>query len=364
MRPPRRPLVFTDYRTPIGAVQTGDAQSGAQDDQPRSMGSASLKRFHDPSLVPGTHPTEVCKRCCFSGAPTCRPCVYPMRITQGVSLTNSASSLNYGLEYPFSFVYLEPCLGPSRLSTFRRVQGVLRMMRAVRLGIIHRNRLFRECLASVLSEDDRFQVTDLDHRDPDYLKGIEEQGLGMVLIDLNLPEQLAVGLTQQIRQCAARVKVILLAQTQALLSHGAAEDLLVECLAAGAHGCVLEQSSLQELQTAIQKVIAGERFYSPEIIPSMCYRLAESVRASSWRERVKSLELTPRELQVVSLIADGLSNKQIARRLSLSLYTVKNHVHNVVEKLQVESRFKAVEYARQRGWLEKLKVLGSAGTGG
>jgi DNA-binding NarL/FixJ family response regulator len=238
------------------------------------------------------------------------------------------------------------------------------MTRAVRLGIIHRNRLFRECLASVLSEDDRFQVTDLDHRDPDYLKGIEEQGLGMVLIDLNLPEQLAVGLTQQIRQCAARVKVILLAQTQALLSHGAAEDLLVECLAAGAHGCVLEQSSLQELQTAIQKVIAGERFYSPEIIPSMCYRLAESVRASSWRERVKSLELTPRELQVVSLIADGLSNKQIARRLSLSLYTVKNHVHNVVEKLQVESRFKAVEYARQRGWLEKLKVLGSAGTGG
>jgi len=92
----------------------------------------------------------------------------------------------------------------------------------------------------------------------------------------------------------------------------------------------------------------------------MCHRLVESARASSWRERVKSVELTPRELQVVSLVADGLSNKQIARRLfSLSLYTVKNHVHNVVEKLQVENRFKPVEYARPRGCLEKLKVMDS-----
>ena len=71
-----------------------------------------------------------------------------------------------------------------------------------------------------------------------------------------------------------------------------------------------------------------------------------------------------KELEVVGLISDGLSNKQIARRLCLSLYTVKNHVHNVVEKLQVENRFKAVEYARRRGWLEKLKVMGSAGDRG
>jgi DNA-binding NarL/FixJ family response regulator len=217
-------------------------------------------------------------------------------------------------------------------------------------------------LASVLSVDERFQLTDLDHNDPDCLKSIQQRGLSVVLIDLQLPQQLAIELTQHVRERAAATKVILLAQTEALLSRGEAEDRLVECLAAGAHGCVLEEASLQELQAAVQKVVAGERYYSPEIIPSMCHRLVESARGSSWRERVKAIELTPRELQVVSLVADGLSNKQIARRLSLSLYTVKNHVHNVVEKLQVESRFKAVEYARQRGWLERLKVLGPAGT--
>jgi DNA-binding NarL/FixJ family response regulator len=235
------------------------------------------------------------------------------------------------------------------------------MMRTIHLAVIHRNRIFRECLASVLSEGGRFQLAVVDHGDPNCLKSIEEQRPDTILIDLNLPEQLAVGLTQQIRERVPRAKVILLAQSHALLSHGDAEDRLVECLAAGAHGCVLEESSLKELQAAIQKVVEGEKFYSSEIISSMCHRLVESTRASSWRERVKSVRLTPRELQVVSLIADGLSNKQIARRLSLSLFTVKNHVHNVVEKLQVENRLKAVEYARQRGWLEKLKVMGSVG---
>jgi DNA-binding NarL/FixJ family response regulator len=217
----------------------------------------------------------------------------------------------------------------------------------------------------VLSEGKPFRVTEGEQTDCDQLmSSIEEERPDAVLIDLNLPEQLVIELTRQIRQRVADVKVVLLAQAQALLSHGTAEDRLLEGLAAGADGCVLEESSLQELQTAIQKVVAGERYYASEIIPSMCQRLVESARASSWRERAKSVELTPRELQVVSLVADGLSNKQIARRLSLSLYTVKNHVHNVVEKLQVENRFKAVEYARQRGWLERLKVLGAAGTEG
>jgi DNA-binding NarL/FixJ family response regulator len=213
----------------------------------------------------------------------------------------------------------------------------------------------------VLADGGRFRLTDVDQTDPNYLKSIQEQDPDIILIDLNLPEQLAVGLTQYIRERVPRAKMILLAPAQALLAHSDAEHRLVECLAAGAHGCVLQESSLQELQTAIENVVAGEKFYSPEIVPSMCDRLVQVARGVSWRERVKSVDLTPRELEVVSLIAEELSNKQIARRLSLSLYTVKNHVHNIVEKLQVENRFKAVEYARQQGWLEKMKVMGSAG---
>jgi len=81
------------------------------------------------------------------------------------------------------------------------------------------------------------------------------------------------------------------------------------------------------------------------------------------RKRVERVELTPRELEIVHLIAERLSNKEIAKRLCVSLYTVKNHVHNIVEKLQVKNRFEAVEYAHQRRWLKgetSTAALGSS----
>jgi DNA-binding NarL/FixJ family response regulator len=66
--------------------------------------------------------------------------------------------------------------------------------------------------------------------------------------------------------------------------------------------------------------------------------------------------LTERELEILCLVADGLSNKQIARRLCLSLYTVKNHVHNVLQKLQVGDRYQAVAQLREQGWIAKKAV--------
>jgi len=68
---------------------------------------------------------------------------------------------------------------------------------------------------------------------------------------------------------------------------------------------------------------------------------------------VAKFDLTPRELEILNLISDHLGNKQIANRLSVSTYTVKNHVHHILEKLQVHSRAEAVDYARQRQWLRE-----------
>ena len=88
--------------------------------------------------------------------------------------------------------------------------------------------------------------------------------------------------------------------------------------------------------------------------------LAESAAEAYRRDRSRPSELTPREVEVLRLIEEHLSNKQIARRLSLSLYTVKNHVHNIVEKLKVCDRHEAVEYAGRRHWLTRSKLLGSS----
>jgi len=218
--------------------------------------------------------------------------------------------------------------------------------------IIHRNRLFRECLANVLSEDSRFLAEQVDHTADGSLAAIAAGSPQVVLLDLNLPEPTtALSLMYDIREQGPSLRII-------LLSHAGTHDDLVECFSAGAQGCVLEESSLQELREAIEKVAAGETYCSHGLVHAVFQRMAQAARESYRHDRDGTPCLTPRELDIVRLISEHLSNKQIARRLSVSLYTVKNHVHNLVEKLKVAGRYEAVDYARRQRWLLPGKPAG------
>ena len=216
--------------------------------------------------------------------------------------------------------------------------------RPARISIAHHNRLFRECLVSVLSDVPGLQVTAVDHGRPDCLESIQSEPPDLFLLSVNLPGRMAVEWTRQVRQELTATKVLLLAR-------GKSEDHLYECFEAGVHGCVLEESSLADLRGAVASVLRGEAFCSPRLVYAMFQRLNDTAHRARWQQRVESLDLTSRELEIVQLIAQRLSNKEIARKLSLSLYTVKNHVHNIVEKLKVQDRFGAVEHARKHGWL-------------
>ncbi len=237
------------------------------------------------------------------------------------------------------------------------------MSDAIRVGIVHRSRLFRDCLAAAVSKWDRFESQALEH--PSELDlGVGEPRADVVLIDLNLPGRQAREWTRAVYGAAQgsnhdsqaceeagpsgrpKAKVMVLAS-------GEVNDSLFECMAAGAHGCVLENSSIEHLRKAIERVHRGETFHSPAIVQSLFRRVTQSGHAAPAAARTQPAELTPREKEIVRCIAERLSNKQIARRLELSLHTVKNHVHNIVDKLQVRSRHEAVEYARQRNWLEE-----------
>jgi DNA-binding NarL/FixJ family response regulator len=176
---------------------------------------------------------------------------------------------------------------------------------------------------------------------------LEKEPHDIVLLDLSL-DAFAIDLTRILRANRPQVRILLLVTP----NHHAQ---IADAIAAGAHGCVLEEVSLRELKEAIERLLSGEYFCSPKLIESMFARMAEMGRQSQprWRTRVESAELTQREFEILCLVAEGLSNKQMARRLSLSLYTIKNHVHNILQKLQVGDRFQAVEHLREKGWLSK-----------
>ena len=128
-------------------------------------------------------------------------------------------------------------------------------------------------------------------------------------------------------------------------------------MAAGVQACVLERSSLLELRAAIESVVAGDTFCSTEFGKLMFSEVAKLGRAFTWQQppgAASSNRLTTREQEVLELIAERKCNKEIAKALSVSLYTVKNHVHNILEKLQVEDRVAAVAAARQENLLSRF----------
>ncbi len=216
-----------------------------------------------------------------------------------------------------------------------------------RILVLHRNGLFRDCLANYLEATGRFQASAQPHesaRRGDELVGEETD---IILLDLNLPDNLAKQIVGAVQTKFAQMKVVLLVPDD--------HQALFECMATGVHACVMERAPLQELLLAIESVAAGEAFCSNDFAKLMLSEMARFGQTFNWQlpSATSTSRLTSREQQILELIAARMGNKEIAKKLSLSLHTIKNHVHNILEKLDVESRLEAVEAMRQGSSLSR-----------
>ena len=211
----------------------------------------------------------------------------------------------------------------------------------MRLVILHRSRLFASCLSEVLNSSPEMTASALDPHEQDLLARIEQCEPEIVLIDLDLPDGLALPLIERLHERCSATRLLTLMTSER-------HPDVAACVQAGVSGLLLEECSLADLKLALETVRAGEFFCSPHLTRVLFKLLATTagLRPNS-AEPGPADRLTQRELEIVRLIAEGLSNKQIARQLSVSLYTVKNHVHNILDKLQVQSRFEAADLAQR-----------------
>jgi len=223
-----------------------------------------------------------------------------------------------------------------------------------RLLVVSPQKLFRECLGSMLSEDGSFKVREEELSRQAVLARTQSWRPAVVLIDFSRVtrgDEAGSGeengsvfdLIRKIASPPTAVKVLVLGVDET-------DPDLLKCIEMGADGYVSKESSVEELGQAIEWVLAGGAVCPPRLAYSTFSLLAELAKEHQRSLRVEALQLTPREMEILQLIAENLSNKKIAERLSLSIYTVKNHVHHILDKLQVERRSEAVEYAYQRHW--------------
>ena len=229
-----------------------------------------------------------------------------------------------------------------RVASYTAYTAVRPEMKSVaRILVFHRNRLFRECLSQVLSQTGNHKAKPAEHESVDLATLLVGSQADVILVDLNLPENFTLRLIEEAGK--HETKVVILVPDD--------HEKLVECIAAGAHACVLERSTIDELKPAIENVLRPDLlFYGHRSIA--IFSTEKAGAEVTWKKHVSTAKLTARETEVLELMSERLSNKQIARRLSVSLYTVKNHVHSILEKLQVETRLDAIENAKEQRMLD------------
>jgi len=213
-----------------------------------------------------------------------------------------------------------------------------------RICICHRLPLFSDCLRRVLPELETLECSALESQQVTIGLSTTAPGaqFDLLLLDATIHEaNTAAALADLVRKHVPGCKLLLMVPE-------AATGRMAELAQLGSDGCVSEDVSLADLCLAIRTVLEGQPYCSPQLANALYVQVGRRER-TGWVDFVDHPRLTVREQEVLQLIAwEQLSNKQIAKRLHVSLYTVKNHVHNIIEKLCVEGRHDAAQLARRR----------------
>jgi two-component system nitrate/nitrite response regulator NarL len=205
-----------------------------------------------------------------------------------------------------------------------------------RIFILSDVRLFREGLTWSLSQQPDIEVIEARAPGPDVIAQISDSHAVAVLLDISMSG--ALDICRELNRRTPGTKIIAFAVNDL-------DGELVTCAEAGIHGYVTRDGSVKDVVSAIQCAVRGEISCPPRVAALLFQRVATLSEATQGIQARPTL--TCREREIARLLAEGLSNKEIARSLRISSATVKNHVHNVLEKLQIHRRGEAAARLRR-----------------
>lgn len=214
------------------------------------------------------------------------------------------------------------------------------MARPLRLLLVDDHALFREGLRGLFEYEPDFEIVGEADDAARALDAARSLHPDLVLMDIDLPDEDGIAVTRQLKAELPETAVVM------LTVHDDTEKLM-DAVKAGAGGYLVKNIRSAELLEALRGLSRGEAAISRR----MATRILEEFRREQPAPDEPEAELTPRELEVLELVAARLSNKEIAAKLYLSEHTVKNHLKNILGKLHLRSRRQAAAYGVARGWV-------------
>ncbi|HJV04227.1 MAG TPA: response regulator transcription factor [Actinomycetota bacterium] len=226
-----------------------------------------------------------------------------------------------------------------------RGSGQAEKPETLRVLICDDHALFRRGLEMVLENERDIEVVGEATDGIQAVEKAQELMPDVILMDVRMPKRSGIEATQQIKELLPHAKILVLTISDE-------EADLYDSIKAGAAGYLLKEISTDEVADAIRSVWAGHSRISPAMASKLLTEFQAMTKRADDRQQIAPPRLTDRELEVLRLVAKGLNNRDIAKNLYISENTVKNHIRNILEKLQLHSRMEAVIYAVREKILE------------
>jgi len=217
----------------------------------------------------------------------------------------------------------------------------------IRAMIVDDHALFRRGLEMVLEEEPDIELVGQASDGAEAVEKAAESLPDVVLMDIRMPRSSGIEACRAMKEAAPSAKIVILTISDE-------EEDLFEAIRAGASGYLLKDIPLDEVADAVRAVHGGQSLINPSMAGKLLTEFATLARRDDEEraQEVPAPRLTEREMQVLKLIARGMNNRDIAKELFISENTVKNHVRNILEKLQIHSRMEAVMVAVREKLIE------------
>lgn len=216
-----------------------------------------------------------------------------------------------------------------------------RRVPAIAILVIEDNRLIREGISAALSTQGDFSVREMPPTRDRVLRHMREAPPHVALLDSALGDQDSLRLLAGIRKASPTTRVIVMGLLPA------PQDI-VEFIEGGAVGFIMKDATVADFHTTIRAVAKGASVLPSMLTATIFSHVADHAQRHPPAAR-RAGAMTRREREVVGLLGEGLSNKEIAARLGVGLHTVKSHVHNVLDKLALHTRLQVAAYSHQEG---------------
>jgi DNA-binding NarL/FixJ family response regulator len=216
------------------------------------------------------------------------------------------------------------------------------MSKTISLVLIDDNRLLREGLAGLIRKQPDFKILAASGDIEAALQKVREAKPRVVLLDFSLESHDSLRVTTTVRQEVPEARVIVMGLLPI-------EEDVAAFVRAGASGFIMKDASFDDFLGTIRAVADGTDVLPPQLTGSLFGQITRQVMSRGRGPVLEGVRLTERERQVIDLLGEGLSNKEIAARLHVAIHTVKSHVHNVLEKLALHTRLEVAAFSHSGG---------------